>query len=1021
MILLPVLFLSTVAAGFTSTEHYNKLLNTHDNRHIFAQLQYSEKAFFDAESNIVGTLNFVKHHQFQSQPYVANGYIGARIPNLGHGFAYDLLSNTTQSSPEDLNNGWPLFNRRYSGAFVAGFYNLQQETKGSNFPWLSQYGLDSTISSIPQWTTLSIKSADDHELDPALPSEAWGKVSNYSQTLSFEDGIVSTLYVWMDSLHLRYNVSANKEHINVGTVTLEIFNPSEEATYMTITDVLDFETSHDCKLHSLGSVKDGIFIMFSPVNVKNVYGAISSRLSTLANHTSDTESDSASFMKIKNNLRVDIGPKESILVRKTVGIVTSDLDPLKYTLANSVLGAATQAATKHTHENLVTSNKKRWDFNLGRSLKVHFPDDALLTLAARSSLYHLHSNTRHDAEGLTSALGVSGLSSDSYGGQVFWDTDLWMLLGILPFDPQISKSLLNYRLHTHQQAIANIQSPSNPFSLSHGAIYPWTSGRYGNCTATGPCFDYEYHVNTAIAHSAFNLYLSGAVDEKYLRDEIFPLVNDAAQFYSTYVVFNDTLGKYTSHNLTDPDEFANHIDNGAYTNVAISNTIEWAAIIAEHLDMEVPPIYRHIPGNMHIPTSPDDDRVILEYSGMPASVAVKQADVVMMTYPLNYDYDSEAQAQANLDYYAMEQVSTGPAMTFPIFSIVASETLDSGCSSESFLMKSVQPYLRGPFAQFLEQSNDNFESNGGTNPAFPFLTANGGFLQAILRGLLGMRYGHESVNGKLRRFLQFKAHELSSIPKGVFIPEIVYMNQTLALNLSSKALTITNTGSIDDSNDSLGIIDLKVFTGPNEFVKTNLKPHETKKFELLSRKKARVHSLTECGCAAFTNINAGKAGDVTLLMHDGSNSTRWKAGQSSTSKILIDLKQKKKVKAGLINWGSLPPKTLKIHSEKAKTDVTYSKFNNSLDLLAEVSFGSNSGNKSWKQGDMFNKILEKSVEINAPYNETEYLQIKPVNRHNTTEFVLPSDTATRFLIVEINGLHDENVEGGAEIYSIDLF
>ena len=50
---------------------------------------------------------------------------------------------------------------------------------------------------------------------------------------------------------------------------------------------------------------------------------------------------------------------------------------------------------------------------------VTFPSDSLLNLGARASIFHLLANTRPNAEGVTGALGVSGLSSDSYGGMVF--------------------------------------------------------------------------------------------------------------------------------------------------------------------------------------------------------------------------------------------------------------------------------------------------------------------------------------------------------------------------------------------------------------------------------------------------------------------------------------------------------------------------------------------------------------------------------------------------------------------------
>lgn len=88
-------------------------------------------------------------------------------------------------------------------------------------------------------------------------------------------------------------------------------------------------------------------------------------------------------------------------------------------------------------------------------------------------------------------------------------------------------------------------------------------------------------------------------------------------------------------------------------------------------------------------------------------------------------------------------------MTYSIFSIDASTLSVAGCASYTYLLAASQPYSRAPFYQsvfvcltsslgffltwsafrFSEQTSDIYASNGGTNPAFTFLTGHGGFLQ----------------------------------------------------------------------------------------------------------------------------------------------------------------------------------------------------------------------------------------------------------------------------------------------------
>lgn len=72
---------------------------------------------------------------------MSNGYIGSRIPNLGQGFTFDQLSDSPDAVEDDLSNGWPLFNERFSGSFIGGFYDIQKNTTETNFPGIDRKGL----------------------------------------------------------------------------------------------------------------------------------------------------------------------------------------------------------------------------------------------------------------------------------------------------------------------------------------------------------------------------------------------------------------------------------------------------------------------------------------------------------------------------------------------------------------------------------------------------------------------------------------------------------------------------------------------------------------------------------------------------------------------------------------------------------------------------------------------------------------------------------------------------------------
>ncbi|KAK6457578.1 vacuolar acid trehalase [Scheffersomyces xylosifermentans] len=999
-----------------------KLVNSPQNKAVYTQLKYAANAFFDTETNTVGTSRFTPYNQYQRQPYVANGYIGSRIPNLGQGFTYDQISDSADATEDDLSNGWPLFNKRYAGAFIAGFFDIQKNTSGTNFPELLANGYESVIAAVPQWTSLTvstIKNGQTYSLDPANSVELADQIANYAQNLSLSNGIVTTEFTWLDDIQVRIEVLAHRTEINLGVVDLQISNLGNTSLNFTVVDSLDFASAQRSQLNGVGNDDSGIYITFSPNELPYINGAIYSTLKNNGDQSRTTTKSNSS-----QSVDVSIEAGKSVNLTKFVGIASTDLDPSTLTDSDKVLGLARDTSQKHNDfQEVVSSHLVGWAQTLESTPAITFADDRLLTLASRASLYHLTANTRPDAQGVSAALSVGGLSSDSYAGMVFWDADIWMMSGLLPFIPSHAKSIVNYRVHTHDQAIANLPEGAS------GAVYPWTSGRFGNCTATGPCLDYEYHINVAVALSAWELYLSGGADDTFLLENVYPLVTDAAKFFSDYVVkYNSTFGQYTTHNLTDPDEYANHVDNGAYTNAGISLVMKWAIQVADHLGRDFPSQFSDIVGNMHLPTSNNADNITLEYTGMNSSVGIKQADVIMMTYPLQNELITSEQALTNMAFYSMKQVNYGPAMTFPIFSIVASNLSPTGCSSQSYLQKAVQPFLRGPFAQFSEQNNDDYLTNGATHPAFPFLTAHGGFLQAVLQGLTGLRFDYVIENGRITRVLNFDPIALPCLPNGVIFEGIKYNNHSLSLSINDTSFTVANHGPIAGSHTSDDSIRIKIGDRNDQAGYYTLNEDEQLSFPLYTPEPSYPDSISECGLANFYNITDGAYGDSPISMNDGDNTTQWQAKfNDTTGKILIDFKQFKNLTGGFINWGDKPALNWKLSTFTG----SLSEFKNVEDVLSQVDFGNDlyeiyrfeeEDYKLYKQDEVFHKVIDSNVSITAPFNLKDYTTIEIPRKQNITTFDLSDGLYARFVLIEIDGIHNtepiEDDVGGAKLYEV---
>ncbi|CAB4252142.1 similar to Saccharomyces cerevisiae YPR026W ATH1 Acid trehalase required for utilization of extracellular trehalose [Maudiozyma barnettii] len=1000
-------------------------------KQFFELLQDTNNTYYNEETGILGT-SFFSPNVFSRQPYVANGYIGSRIPNIGLGYAQDEITLFTNESAA-LNNDWPQFNPRYAGSFVADFYALEEHLTKTNFPELDDKGYPNIIASIPDWTDLQFKIAKTPLWFNALNVTA-DQVTNYSQNMSINNGIVNTTMDWLDGLlHVSSQIVSHRDIYQLGYVNLEVSLNTENlpANFtecpLELYDIFNHSTSWRTYLQDSGydEKNDGIFMIVEPDNVPYNNAALFSTaeielLSSTGDVTSNvcfTGTQSNSTDNIASQTAAVILTKENpkIIVRKYVGVMSTTFSLTNSSNLDTAISCANEY--KGQYNRLLASHDTAWAELYGDA-KIEIPSDSFLELAAKSSLFHLLANSRPNnvTQERGMLLPVSGLSSDSYGGLVFWDADMWMTPALLPFAPKVAKNINSYRNATHHQAQLNAREYGYA-----GAAYPWTSGGFSNCTSTGPCVDYEYHLNVDIAFSTLSIFLSGATEdlnEDYLRYTTWPLVKDAADFFTSFVRVNNQTGKYETLNSTDPDEYANHVDNGAFTNTGIKTLMKWATDIGHHLNEAVDSKWMVISNNIIIPRA--ESNITLEYTGMNSSVEIKQADVTLVVYPLDTIDDpiSAAYAINDLYYYSGKQAASGPAMTYPVFVAAAQSLLNHGSSSQSYLYKAIVPYMRMPFAQFSEQSDDNYDTNGGLNPAFPFLTGNGGVLQSIVFGLTGIRYSYEVNNStnQMDRFLKFDPTELGTLPQGLAIRGFQYMGNTIDFIIdethgtvvnkqgnSSITIKVPNRDKFDDTDIHFYIPSNKTLQRRSSYCQVRIaddgiyytiEPGQELVIPVYKPLLSVEGNLAEH--RQITNLTSGVAGDVGLSAIDGNNYTHWQPVDKNNAKLLIDLGSEQQINKGFINWGYRPAQNLSIsilpHSELLEslfTNVTYiiensngTKEDATAEAMAYLEHYMSSGNEStsgacssdisdilnWKLGS-FNNMIQSLPNI-EPLQET---------------------------------------------------
>ncbi len=366
-------------------------------------------------------------------------------------------------------------------------------------------------------------------------------------------------------------------------------------------------------------------------------------------------------------------------------------------------------------ERLLQFHHKAWD-ELWKS-DITIEGDAESQQDVHSMLYHLYSFSREGTALSPSPMGLSGLG---YNGHVFWDTELWMYPALLVLHPEIAKSLVEYRFQRLEAARRN--------AFAHGykgAMFPWESAATGVeetpvWALSGP---FEHHITADVAFAAWN-YFAVTQDKDWLRSTGWPILSATADFWASRVERNGP-GHYDIKNVVAADEWAENVDNNAFTNAAAKANLQYATEAAKILGLMPDPDWIQVANN--IPILKLDNGVTREHATYKGE-GIKQADVNLLAYPFKEITDPK-QIRKDLEYYESRVPDQGtPAMTQAVFALLYA-LLGDGEKAYRVFKDAYLPNLNPPFRVIAE-------TKGGTNPYFA--TGAGGLVQTVLMGFGGL-------------------------------------------------------------------------------------------------------------------------------------------------------------------------------------------------------------------------------------------------------------------------------------------
>jgi trehalose/maltose hydrolase-like predicted phosphorylase len=812
---------------------------------------------------------------YTRHPYVGNGYLSQRLPPNGMGYV---------STGEKT--GWPLYTPRYDGAFVGGLYaRVPTEADPST--------ARAVIAAIPTWSTLNV-TAGSETYSPKTPA---GEISNFNQTLYLSCGLLRTSLTWTTSdgkaTDLVYDVMADRKDRHVGAVRMTMTpHWSGDAT---VTDLIDGAGARRV-VQTGGGLRNGdstVDVTFA-AQTTNTAGAVASTLSQPPGLQSTRKRTPPQSQNLSASDAVTFRAASGTSYQfvKYVGVDTA----LTSGSPESSAVSASQDAAKVGWSTLFGDHAKAWGDLWNSDIEVSGRPDLQEWL--RSNMYALLSSIR---DGSDTSIAPTGLSSDNYAGLIFWDAEIWMYPSLLLEHPEVAKSVLDYRNKTIPGARAN--------AVNHGyqgLFFPWNGAGTGNleteCHSWDPphCIT-QIHLQGDIALAAWQYYLATG-DVTWLRERGWPLLKGLAEFWAGRVTANSD-GSYSINNVAGPDEYSNGINDGVYTNGVAATALRDATSAAKVVGEKPPPLWTTIADHLRMPFD-STKQVFLQYPTYNGS-QIKQADTVLLIYPLEWPMSKQVAANT-LDYYAERTDPDGPAMTDAIHAVDAAQIGEPGCATHTYLMRSILPFVRDPYAQFAEArgAKAGLQDPLAGSPAYNFLTGSGGFSQVFTYGLTGLRWREDRVH--LDPMLP------PQLSGGVTLKGLHWRGRTFDIQIGATNTTVTLRGGqaftveAPDGNHTVS----GSLTLPTR--RPDLTPTE---------------NLARCHLATATAEEAGMYAEAAV---DGSTATIWAppppsgTATTSTADLTVDLGRRVQVKSILPRFTDVQPSSYKVQTSldgKAWTDA----------------------------------------------------------------------------------------------------
>lgn len=441
------------------------------------------------------------------------------------------------------------------GCYIAGVYELRGEHA-------------TELVNAPCWLPI-IVNLDGFTLDLKK-----GTVLEYQRTLDMRRGLLLTDLRWRDDAKRTWRFTSTRllhqteKHLGVEWGTITVLDAGGELRLSSRLDAWAVQHGSlsglrcygDGTVHDLGEAGIGLQVTTCQTGITI---AEASRLCSPQARGRAVQMDGD---RVDEQVIVPIEAGVPVPFTKYTTLYTSRDGATPLAAATAEL----QRLMQYPLDELVDEHVRAWEA-IWDHLDIRIEGDDRAQRALRFNLFHLASMPNPADEHVS--IGAKGLHGNGYQGQVYWDTELYMLPTFLYTRPEVARSLLLYRYHLLPDAIENARS----MGLS-GVRFPWHSSFIGR---ENGWLGWQEHLNSDIAY-AVDQYVQVTGDVAFYRNYGAELIIATAAYWPSRVTRDAEKG-YVLHNTCGPDEIHTNVNNNAYTNYLIQWHLQRAAQAAEDL------------------------------------------------------------------------------------------------------------------------------------------------------------------------------------------------------------------------------------------------------------------------------------------------------------------------------------------------------------------------------------------------------------------------------------------------------